>query len=351
MHDFFLIIQLATMTRPDLQESLFERILARFPRRTDAVDALCDILHLAKDPVYRRLRGDTFLSPTELATLAAHFRISLDALVTGETDHVLCSFNAFSNKVATFEDYLGGFLDDFEQIRRLPNPHLYYASTEVPVFTYSLFPELISFKLYIWGRTTWNLEYLRQRPFDFDLVTHPVIRLSQAVLKHYLSLNSTELWSVHLVDNTLAQIEYHVYSGGFRNPADAILLCEKTADWVAHMRAMAETGRKFNTDEKPENGRGIFNLYHNEMIYANITALVTSDVGRTVYSAFCNPNFLSSTDPKLCDYTESWFGQVLARSNLISQSSEKSRDWFFRELTKKIDRVKQRLLLHAEENR
>ncbi|MBK7939057.1 MAG: hypothetical protein IPJ82_19165 [Lewinellaceae bacterium] len=334
-----------------MQKSLFDIILSRYPRRTDAVDALCELLHLSKDPVYRRLRGDTFLTPGEISVLANHYKISLDALVTNGTDHVLCRFNAFSTRVASFEDYLNGFRSDFEQIRRLPNPHLYYASAEVPVFTYSFFPELISFKLYIWGRTIWNLEYLRHRPFDFDLVTHPVIRLSQDVLQHYLSLNSTELWSVHLVDNTLAQIEYHVYSGGFRDPADALTLCDKTADWVAHTRAMAQAGRKFNAGEKPENGQGVFNLYHNEMIYVNITALITSDLGRTVYAAFCNPNFLVSADPKLCDYTESWFGNVLAKSNLISQSAEKSRDWFFRELGKKIGRVKQRILLHVEENR
>lgn len=338
------------MTRPTLQEQLFEHILARYPRRADAVEALCQILNTTKDPVYRRLRGDTFLSPQELSTLALHFRISLDALVVGQSDNVLCNFSAFSHKLTDFTDYLEGFAADFEQMRRLPNAHLLYASVEVPVFTYSLFPELISFKLYIWGRTTWDFEYLRQRAFDFDLVTQPVIRLSQTVLRHYLNVNSTELWSAHLVDNTVAQIEHTLYSGGFRNPQDAIVLCEKMMDWAAHMKAVAAAGRKFNIGEKAENGSGLFNLYHNEMVYTNITGLVTSDVGRIVYSAFCNPNFLKSTDAKLCDYTESWFGHIIAKSNNISQIAEGSRDWFFRELTKKIERSKQRIQLYIEEN-
>jgi hypothetical protein len=338
------------MTKPSLQEQVFELILARYPRRADAVEDLCQILNLAKDPVYRRLRNDTFLSPQELTTLALHFRISLDTLVVGRSDNVVCQFNAFSRKLSDFTDYLAGFVADFEQIRRLPNAHLYYASAEVPVFTYSLFPELMSFKLYIWGRTTWDFEYLRQRQFDFDLVTQPVIRLSQTVLQHYLSMDSTELWSVHLVDNTLAQIEYHTYSGGFRKPQDAIVLCEKVNDWIMHMKATAAAGRKFGFGGKPENGQGVLNLYHNEMVYTNITGLVTSDVGRMVYSAFCNPNFLLSSDEKLCDYTEAWFGHILAKSTLISQTAEKNRDGFFRELTRKVERVKQRIQLHIDEN-
>lgn len=338
------------MTKPNLQEQLFEHILARYPRRADAVEDLCQILNATKDPVYRRIRGDTFLSPQELTTLALHYRISLDSLVTGHSDHVLCEFNAFSRKLTDFADYLESFAADFEQIRRLPNAHLLYASAEVPVFTYSLFPELISFKLYIWGRTIWDLEYLRNRPFDFDLVTQPVIRLSQSVLQHYLKLNSTELWSAHLVDNTVAQIEHTLYSGGFRNAQNAIDLCKKMMEWAAHMKSLAAVGRKFNIGEKPENGQGAFNLYHNEMVYTNITGLVTSDVGRMVYSAFCNPNFLKSTDTKLCDYTEDWFGRIIAKSNGITQSAEGNRDWFFRELTKKIERAIQRMLLHIEEN-
>lgn len=338
------------MSGTNLQEQLFDLILSRYPRRADAVEALSAILHLAKDPIYRRLRGDTFLSPQELTTLAMHYRISLDALIASQNNNVVCQFNAFSRKLSDFSDYLEGFVTDFEQIRRLPNAHLFYASAEVPVFTYSLFPELIGFKLYIWGRTTWDFEYLRQRPFDFDLVTQPVIRLSQTMLQHYLNMDSTELWTAHLMDNTLAQIEYHTYSGGFRNPQDALVLCEKLSDWAHHIKSVAAVGRKFGFGEKPENAAGLLHLYHNEMVYTNITGLVTSDVGRMVYSAFCNPNFLLSNDQRLCDYTESWFRHVLAKSTPISQAAEKNRDWFFRELTRKIERVRQRIELHIEEN-
>ena len=112
------------MTPPTLQEQLFEIILTRYRRRAEAVDDLCRILNLAKDPVYRRLRGDTFLSPQELSTLALHYRISLDALIVGHSDNVVCQFNAFSRKLSDFTDYLQGFAADFEQIRRLPNAQL-----------------------------------------------------------------------------------------------------------------------------------------------------------------------------------------------------------------------------------
>lgn len=338
------------MTQTNLQELLFERIVASYPRRIDAVEALMEILHLGKDPIYRRLRGDTFLSPPELTTLALHYRISIDALIVGASDNVVCDFNAFSRKVVGFTDFLEDFIQNLSQIRRLPNAHFYYATVEIPVLTYNFIPELICFKLYVWGRTTWNLEYLRDRPFDFELVTAPVSRLSQTLLDQYIALNSTELWSVNIVDNTLAQIEYHTYSGGFRYPQEAVVLCDKLLEWAAHMKSIAAVGKKFRIGEKPEHGSGQIQVFHNEMIHTNNTALITSDAGKSIFSAYCNPNFIKSTDPKLCDYTEEWFGNVIAKSNPITQSAEKTRDWFFREMTKKIERVKQRLQAYIDEN-
>jgi hypothetical protein len=333
-----------------LQNQVFEIILNKYARRADAVNEMCRALDMAKDPLYRRMRGDTILSPNELSLLALHFQISLDRLILPENNQVLWDYNAFSHKVTDFNDYLAFFEHEISLVTRMPNVHMLFASVELPVFTYAFFPELISFKLYVWGRTTWNLPAIQQRPFDFDLVTQPMIRLTKNILNHYLGLPSTELWSVLIMDNTLAQIEYHVYSGGFRNPKDALILCDKLAEWSIHMKAIAAAGRKFDIGEKPELGRASLSLYHNEMLYTNITTLLSADTGRMAYAAFCNPNFMKCTDPKLCDYLEDWFQTIISKSSPISSSAEKGRDWFFKEMTRKLDRVRQRIQLHIEDN-
>lgn len=338
------------MLQPTLQDQLFEIILRRFARRVDAVDALCELLNLAKDPIYRRLRGDTFLSPQELALLAKHYRISLDDLIIGQSNNVLCDYNAFSRKITSFSDYLATMNADFEHIHRMPNAHLFYASAELPVFTYSLFPELIAFKLYGWARTTWNMEWLKDRQFSFDIISQPVIRESQTMLKHYLTLPSTELWTAQIMDNSLAQIEYHLYARGFKDPQEALILIDRLQDWTSHMKAVTIAGRKFNIDEKPEHGRGQFQLFYNEMVYANITALITSDLGRLAYTAYCTPNFLKSTDDRLCDYTQNWFDSITAKSTALTHAADKNRDWFFREIAQKVERRKQRILLYIEDN-
>lgn len=338
------------MPQPNLQDRIFDLILQKYARRVDAVTDLCQVLNTTKDPVYRRLRGDTPLAPQEIVALAHHYQLSLDALAFDQSDNVVCSFNAFSQKINDFTEYLESYVADLDVLRRLPEAHFYYASAEIPVMTYNFIPELISFKLYVWGRTTWNFDFLRDRPFGFDLVTPPVIRLSRAVLEHYIHIDSTELWSLNIVDNTLAQIEYHAYSSGFREPTDAMILCDKLLEWAAHMKAMAAAGRKFAMGSKPSDHAAVLNLYQNEIVYTNNTALIVSKLGKAVYSAFANPNFLKSADPKLCQYAENWFATVISKSNPISQTNEKQRDWFFQGLNKKIERVKQRIQVYIDEN-
>jgi len=334
-----------------LQDQIFDLILSRFPRKSDAVDALSLLLNTGKDPIYRRMRGETILSPQELSLLAQHFHLSLDELILGKTDLVMFDYNAFSRKIGQFSDYMEGMNHDLAQIRKMPNAHLFYASAELPVFTYSLFPELMAFKLYQWGRTTWNLEWLRDRPFSFDIISQPVIRECEQMLKHYMSLPSTELWTAQIMDNSLAQVEYHVYAGGFRDPMEAITLLDRLHDWTVHMKAVTTAGTKFIIGEAPIAAGAKFNLFYNEMVYTNIFALITSDVGRLAYTAYCTPNFLKSSDSRLCDYTQNWFDNITAKSTVLTLASDKSRDWFFHEITQKIARKKQRILLHIEDNR
>ncbi|MFZ4634080.1 MAG: hypothetical protein ACOYNO_07735 [Saprospiraceae bacterium] len=337
------------MPQASLQERLFSAIAARYPKRADAVDNISTVLNISQDAVYRRLRGDTLLSPNEIESLCIHYRLSIDALIFGHSDLVISQYSAISKPVTTYQDYVDNFASDLGQARLLPGAHLYFASVEIPVFSYMFFPELIRFKLYIWGRTTWNLPVSNQHPFAFDLVPEPVLRAANQAAEHYLLLPSTELWSVSICDNTLAQIENNLYSGGFRNRHDALLLCDKLRAWALHMKAMATAGGKFRPGADPESSAADFQLYHNEMVYNNITALLRSDVLRIVYTAFCNPNFLTSTDEKMSDFTERWFHNVLAKSTQISRQSESKRNWFFQELMKKIDRVQKRIELLLEE--
>lgn len=325
------------------QDEFLDRVSARFPKKMEAVDFLSKLLHLGKDAVYRRLRGEKTLTYDEVVLIATTLNISLDQLIYKKGEVISFEFSGLQRQANSFDEYLNGLIIDIAGLAKLTDAHIYYASSEIPIFLYCFFPELIKFKLFVWGRSVWNLAALQEQTFRFDLISPPTIKLTHELLDHYKTIDSTELWNANIIDNTLNQIEYHVNSGLFQNPKDAFVLYDKLEKLINHMQSMAKAGSKFLIGQHADERSSQFNLYHNEMIYTNNTILVKAEEGMALYTSFGNPNFLKSTDEKVCRFTSAWFSQILEKSNSISQQSEKDRAMFFQSLMNKLYKAGERL--------
>ncbi len=326
-----------------LQKKLLNKVLEKYPKKSAAVNVLASLLGTGKDAIYRRLRGDSLLTPDELSIISKTFNISVDALIYGESDTFFFTFNAYSQRVNNFEDFLNPILLDLKNVQNLPNPTIYYASAEIPIFFYLFFPELFSFKMYVFGRTIWDLEYLKNRSFDFDVVPHPYHQVAQEILSIYKNIPTIDIWSTNIFDNSLNQIEYHLENGSFNNENAALILCDKMLALADHMNAMAESGYKFLPSSKTESNSGNFELYDNEMIYTNNTILTVSDLGKMVHTTFGSPNFLRTIDQPICQYTADWFESLKTKSTPISNHSEKNRNWFFNRIKRKIMACRKRV--------
>lgn len=336
-----------TILSKSIQRTFIELVLSRYTKKSEAIDVLCELLHVGKDAVYRRLRNETALTPEELQLLATHHQISLDALIFEQSNSVFFNYNFFNNEIKQFEDYVGGINEDLERMSQLKDPKIYYASAEIPIFYYCLFPEIISFKLFVWGHSIWDIPFVKDKTFSFDLISPATLRLTKKMYENYRRIPSVEFWSQNIVDFTLSQIEYYVVSGKFSNEADALLLCDCLLKLCEHLQIIAGAGKKVllngNPDDLPEPN---FTLYHNEMVYTNNTILVKTNQLQQVYTAFGNPNFLTSTDEKVTDFTQKWFNKMSNKLERISIDSEKSRAWFFKGLKRRITQVRERIQIH-----
>lgn len=322
----------------NFQSVFLNTIQNRYTSRQDLIEDISKVLHVGKDAVYRRLRGDTVLTTDELYVLSKHFNISLDELVYGGTDRILFTFNDFESSIKNIDAYLISLLEKLKFLRRLKNPFIHYASSEIPIFYYCLVPEVFFFKLFVWGRTLWDIEYLKTSKFALTLFNKSHKDLCSQILSEYAFLPSEELWSINLFDNTLYQIEYHAEGGYFDNYQESIDLCNKMYLLVEHFRRMASQSVKIkqiggHPYETP------FQLYHNEMIYTNNQILIKSETMDLMFSSFCNPNFIHSTEARMCDYTMEWFEKVRSKSTYLSGANEKSRNKFFDNIKRKIDKT------------
>ena len=331
-----------------LQELLFDRILFRYQRKGDAVDDLSELLHVGRDAIYRRLRSDTSLSPDELSLLATHYQISIDDLRAEQSDLVLFNFNAFTRPVRSFDEYLRNVHDLLARVAGMPGSSFRYASQTIPIFHYFYYPELVAFKLYVYGQSVWGLEYLFNRQFSFDLVPQATHRHVEATVRHYNSVPSTGIWSDTIAQNTIQQIEYALEVDAFANPNDALLILDKLYELMVHVQRMAEYGKKFSIGHNPSEHHVEYQLYHNEMFHLSNTITVRTPKDRMTFTTFSNPNFLLTTDKRFCDYTDDWLDRVIARSTSLTRQNERARMTFFNPIFKKITASKRRVELRLE---
>lgn len=334
---------------PDqLQQVLLEQIIGSFKKKSDAVERISELLHLGKDAVYRRLRGETLLTPKEIQLLATAFGISLDSLVFQNTNSLIFSMNALSGKIHTFRDFFEGLSANIQELGAVKDSFIYYPTNEIPLFYFFFFPELLEFKLYVWGKHIWDFDYLNTTPFGKNFIPADLQIKSQQLLQRWLKIDSAEMWSANLFDNTLSQIEFHAATGGFEEYGDAFRLCDALSKLSEHLCNMAAAGKKFKPGNHPSSG-AIFELYHNEMVSAYNTIYITSPTVRMVYVTFGTPNFIKSTDPRICDFTENWTKTILQKSIPISNRAEGERKRFFQMVNRRIDQTRKRLAAYAHD--
>jgi len=326
-----------------MQKKIIEAILSQFSKKSQVIESISELLGVGKDGVYRRMRGDSHFTPDEIAILARKFNISIDSFIWGDAKAVTFSFNDFTRHVTTYEDYITEIYMDTHQMSRIPNVKVYYASSEIPFFYYCLFPELISFKLYNFGFTIWEMEYAKNLKFSFDLIPNKVLDIANEVSRDYNTMPSLELWNINILDNTLAQIDYHFSIGSFENPDDALKLCDILHQWVEHMKKMAEHGHKLSPKLGEKFPGASFELYHNEMVHTNNTIYVETPGLKMVFSTLANPNFIRTVDERMAKYIKDWFDKVLEKSINISTQNSKGREAFFNKLFNKVTAIKNKI--------
>ncbi len=335
---------------PSLQDKIFAAVSQYYGKKSEVIRAISELLGVGKDAVYRRMRGESVMTPAEIDLIAVKYKLSVDSLLYDKSDTVFWSFNTFTKKVTNFKEYLEGVRYSIDAAHAMPGTELFYASMEIPVFHYFYSQQLTAFKLYVWGLTSLGFDFLEGRKFSFNLISPDNFKVTDHIVKLYNQLPTTELYSLNITDHTLNHIEYIATIDGFENPDDALVLCDAVSEIMRHTCDMAAKGMKFSPGTEPTEGiNAPFRLYHNELVSTNNTFLLKTAVNKMLYTTFGNPNFLSTTDKKMCDYADKWLTSTLQKSTPISNQSEKNRAWFFNRLEKRIKRTRTRIEMLREE--
>lgn len=331
----------------DQWQAFQKRVFDQIFRHLDVEDPLqhiADDLGLSRNTIYKRYAGYTPLHLEELIKLAGKYQVSIDPMINPSSDRVEFYF-PFSRKSRPDPFmFLSTIARDLNFLIRSGNASVWYVSDEIPFFQYMHFDLLFAFKLCIWGRLIWTREGSTELVSPVELMdtvrqNTRLKELREQLLHMYLQIPTMEIWSTPVVDNTIEQIRYLVFTGQLQDPAVISNILDDMEHLTDHMKQQAEQGRKFSVTGFSKASSAL-ELYHNEMTHTNNTILTRCDAGRTIYLTYDNPNYLKCENESLCQYTEEWMQSLQRQSMLIAKTAEKHREHYFQQIRDKVRQLR-----------
>ena len=306
----------------DVQEKIFQEIdKNRFGSKKELVSELSELLSINKDAVYRRMRGDTLLSITEVYQLSNHFKFSLDKVNDNGKAHLVARYQTYP--VFDLDTYLTELNEQLDRHRKLGDFHFYFNAKELPVFYLFYFPDLLAFKCHFWQQTFFK-ETNTPRKFKSIPLSPDLVKLGNDFLEAYGHVESTEIWGREILNATLKQIIFFVQTD-MMDVETANYLIDQLDNLVDVLESQAAIGRK-GEQKSP------LNIYVNEVLIGDNSVIARN--GKTLRT-YLSHNIVSRViidDESFNNHTFSTFQNIVGKSTLISGTSEISRNYFFKQI-------------------
>jgi hypothetical protein len=326
----------------DVQKALFDAISSQLPPNRSLVDTLMDILEVSRDSVYRRLRGDTRIDFDEASKLAMHFSISLNDIMHNKEDRIVFQRDRFIHSVEDLQQMLQNNLDTFTIIEQSSARKVYYLAKDIPFFHIYGFPELASFRMYVWLKSVYYIDKIDGKNFSMSDIPQSLVDLASKIYRKYERIPVVEIWNETTPSSLLMQIDYYYEAGLFSSKEEALNICEQFRLMVRRIYKSALNGYRVL-----ENGTAVpnatFEMYINEILIMDNHILSEVNGNLRYFMPYGGVNYIVTADRSICTDMKSYIDRQLTKSSLISQVSEKERNRFFIRLGRQIEQLREKI--------
>jgi hypothetical protein len=323
----------------ELQKFFFQHVKTKLNNHLSFVEEIADVLTISTDSAYRRIRGEKPISFEEIQKICKKYRISLDHILSLDTNSTVFYGNWIGTENFNFERYLQDMLLQLETIASSEKKILFYETKDIPPFHHFQFTELANFKYFFWMKTILAYpEYNKMYYEDCDL-KETIQKTGTEIIKTYVKIPSVEVWSAETITSSIHQIEFYRDSGIFKKKETISLIYQELMKLVNHIEAEAEAGEKFLYGKEPGGNKDNLNMYFNEVFLGHNTIYAEAGDSRTVFINHGVLNYMITRDKHFCESTKKSLENTIRKSSLISIINEKERHRYFRMLRNKIEAV------------
>ena len=214
---------------------------------------------------------------------------------------------------------------------------------DMPLFHNFYYKPLIAFRYFFWMKNIIQHPDFQNREFELDCVSPEIEKTSRELVIAYNKVPSAEIWNTESINSAILQIEFYKDSGYFSSAADIKTVYESLEETFLHLKNEVEYGRKFLPEENPESKKDNFKFFYNRVILGDNTIMVVTDRVKTVFINYDVLNYMTTRDETFCNPCYEDMQNMMKKSTLISQTSEKQRNIFFNIMLNKISDRKKNL--------
>lgn len=322
-----------------VQNRFFNELKTKLPPNLSMAVVVAEELNISIDSAYRRIRGESELSLREFDVLSSKYSVDHEAILSNTSENVLFKYRSIVPERFGFNSYFQSLIDEMKSLEKFGLKEIIYAALDLPMFYYFMFPKLAAFKLYFWRRNVFVHTATEEKPYVFEDISAEDIAHSHQMLRTYLTIPTTEIWSEETINTTLRQIFFFYDMGLFLKKQDVIDVLNDLKSVIDHVQKQAELGNKFYPGHiSPLNGeKNNFKIYHNEVTLSENVILLRLENFNVVHLGHNVLNILTTTNEVFFQDSMQFIDQVMRNSTLISISAERERKRFFNVLFRKID--------------
>jgi hypothetical protein len=318
----------------EIQKLFFEIAKSKLPSNYRLADLVCDVLNVASDSAYRRIRGEKELTLNELIALSRHFNISLDSIINSELNSILFRYIPMdSNNMDNYYTYMDDLSNLFESIVKSKEKEIYFMAMDIPVVHFTPFFDLMIFKIYTWFRSVNKLE-ITYDAFASQLDIPRLSAVYEKIRNAYHQIPSTEIWTKNTIKPILSLLDYYSDMNCFEKKETLSCLCLQLLQLVDSIEKYTLTGKK-----EYEGKTSFLRMYLSPVDIMNDFLITKSDGINVSSIKLYTINAIFTSNEYFCLEVEKWMKATIAKSLFLSGASARERFKFFQEIKNKINNL------------
>ena len=314
-----LICIFVKITKMTYQEILLSTIRKTLPKNISLNDEIAKVLDISYDAAHRRISLKSKFSIEETIQLCKFYKISMDSLFNDGKQIIVEK----TKKIETLSDFKEYF-ETTNQVVSAFNPvetTIYYAAKDIPM-NYAVSGTLYSkFKFYIWYHLLNKEEITRFEEFHFK---ESVLNGNDNLKLFFDNSKRIEIWNDTTINSSLQQVTYF-FESGLLNFENAIQILEDLHTIIKVI------------EKKCESNSENYQLFYNELLILNNTALFTSKNKSVFFLPYNALGYFVTSDKKTCLEQEDYISNQLKNSKSLNLSGKKDRKIFFNRMYQKIE--------------